>query len=286
MNILPLEIDGTPKFWQTINTAITSSKMGLFSDNGLIYVAMSDKSKMVPFIRKKEELFSATINSYAKKFRVIINGQFYGVSKSGILDALIGNDPVDPKHTTPEGRVINNGKLIGGRDTPLMFHIENNWKGSPAYKFGFGAAPLKSNSAVGGCGPVIINNLPYGEVNKYSKKVAGKIQGEPSAKNKPFLTQRSNSTFSAYLKRPPYTGKTLIAHSSLRNTLLTLVLPHGATGITLPAVRDKLKNAGFNNAVFLDGSDSSLLVVNGNYIASPGPDKNETNVVGIGFEVL
>lgn len=284
ISIKPLSIDGTTEFWQKIRTAISISKIGVFSDNGLIYVVMSDKVKMVPFVRKKEELFNTTIKSKSKKYRVIINGQFYGVSKSGIADAMWGNDPIDPAHTTPEGMVINNGKIIGGRSAPLMFYIANYWKTTPRYTFDSGAAPTKSSSAIGGCGPIIINGIPYGEVNQFSNGIAGKITGKPIPKNKPYLTQRSNSTFSAYLKKPPYTGKTIIAHSSLYNVLFTLVLPHGASGISLPQVRDKLKTSNVNNAIFLDGSDSSLLVVDSEFITKAGENKDETNVVGVGFE--
>ena len=283
--IKQLSIDATAKFWASVKTAISVSKMGVFSDDGLIYVAMSDKAKMIPFVRDKEELFSTTINEHSKKYRVIINGQFYGVSKAGIADALWGNDPVDPMHTTPEGRVISNGKLIGGRPAPLMFYIANHWQSMPRYTFNSGAAPTASSSAIGGCGPVIINGLPYGQVNTFSSGVVGKKKGEPVPKNRPYLTQRSNSTFSAYLKRPPYTGKTIIAHNALHNVLMTLVLPHGNSGVSLPLIRDKLRSANFNNAVFLDGSDSSLLVVDGEFVVRAGEDKNETNVVGIGFEV-
>lgn len=284
ISIKPLSIDGTMAFWQKIRTAISTSKMGVFSDNGLIYVAMNDKTRMVPFIRKKEELFSTTIKNQSKKYRVIINGQFYGVSKAGIADAMWGNDPVDPFHTTPEGKIINNGKMIGGRSAPLMFYIANHWETTPRYTFNSGVVPAKSSSAIGGCGPVIVNGMPYGESNNYSGGVLGKEKGEPIPKNRPYLTQRSNNTFSAYLKRPPYTGKTIIAHSSLYNVLFALVLPHGASGISLSQVRDKLNKSNFNNAVFLDGSDSSLLVVDGEFIAKAGEDKDETNVVGVGFE--
>lgn len=284
-SIKPLEIDGTDKFWQKIETAILADKMGVFSDNGLIFVAMSDKTKMKPFVRKKEELFSATIKEQSKNFKVIINGQFYGVSNAGIADALWGNDPVDPKETTAEGRVITDGKIIAGRAAPLMFFIANHWKSTPRYTFNAGSAPTKASSAVGGCGPIIINGLNYGEINQFSGGVVGKIRGEPTAKNKPHLKQRSNSTFASFITRPPYTGKTIIAHHPSRNLLFVLVLPHGAAGVSLPQVRDKLKKSNFNNAVFLDGSDSSLLVVDGKFITKAGENKDETNTVGIGFEI-
>jgi hypothetical protein len=39
-----------------------------------------------------------------------------------------------------------------------------------------------------------------------------------------------------------------------------------------------------SNAIFLDGSDLSFLMVEGIFIARPAPSKNKTNVVGIGFK--
>ncbi|MFC1750981.1 phosphodiester glycosidase family protein [Pseudomonadota bacterium] len=282
--IKPLVIDGSTGFWSVVNAAVSNSKLGLFSDDGLIYVAMSDMTKMVPFVRDKEELFSSTMNRHSKKYRVIINGQFYGLSNMGKADALMGDDPVDPSHTTPEGLVINDSKVVGGRAAPKMFYVANHWTSSPTYTFNSGSAPKSASSAIGGCGPVIINGMPYGETNKFAKGIVGKQRGEPIAKNKPHLKQRSNSTFSSFLTRPPYTGKTLIAHNAARSKLFALVLPHGASGISLVGVRNKLKKAGFENAIFLDGSDSSLLMVDEAFIAKAGSNKDETNTVGIGFD--
>lgn len=285
-NIQQLCFDGSTEFWLKIRAAISSpTKIGVFSDDGLIYVVMSNNMKMVPFVRKKEELFSTTINRVSKKYRVIINGQFYGLSNTGKADALIGNDPVDPVHTTPEGLIINNGKIIGGRSAPQMFYIANYWKSCPQYRFNSGTVPTNSSSGVGGCGPIIVNGLPYGALNTFSNGVVGKTRGQPIPKNKPYLTQRSNNTFAAYVKRPPYTGKTIIALSTLYNALFILVQPHSISGMSLPFIRDKLKISNIDNAVFLDGSDSSLLVVDGEFITKAGENKDETNIVGIGFGI-
>lgn len=51
----------------------------------------------------------------------------------------------------------------------------------------------------------------------------------------------------------------------------------------LPDVRDKLLDAKFDNAVYLDGSDSSLLRINGEFIVSDG-SKSQNNMIGLNFE--
>ncbi len=206
VNITPLAIENTPVFWPRIHTSIAKFGHGTFSDNGLIFVAMPDKTRMIPFVRNKEELFTSTIKRHARKFKVIINGQFYDLSKAGIADALWGTDPVDPSHTTPEGLVIRNGKSIGGRPAPLMFHIANYWKRNPKYQFGSGVAPLDASAAIGGCGPIIINGLPYGETNRYKKGKHGNLHGRPSNKNLPFLTQLLHKLLDAGAFRAVFSG--------------------------------------------------------------------------------
>lgn len=283
--ITRMAIQNTPEFWQRVKASTNSNSIGVFSDDGLLYVAANDTIKMVPFIRNREELFETTIaREYtSKKFRIIINGQFYGLDNSGKADAFIGHDPVDPGSTTPEGIVILNKARIGGRAAPMMFYIANRVKEKKRYIFGYGNTPTNVTSGVGGCGPIIIGNLPYGVQNKFKSGVAGILTGMPTPKNRPFLIQRSNSTFSAFTRRPPYTGKTIIAYNDFHKVLFVIVQPDAAHGISIEEVRDKLISIGTNNAVFLDGSDSSLLVVDGKFLAHAGENKDETNTVGIGF---
>ena len=78
-------LSNTADFWVRILAAIHESNIGLFSDSGLIYVAMSDAIKMEPFVRNKEELFTETVTSAvaSNKFRVVINGQFYSLTQMG-----------------------------------------------------------------------------------------------------------------------------------------------------------------------------------------------------------
>ena len=84
--------------------------------------------------------------------------------------------------------------------------------------------------------------------------------------------------------RPVSTGKTILAYSSAQNRILVIVQrDRAAAGQRYGVIRDKLVAAGVDHAVFLDGSDSSLLLVSGTWIVSPGQNKNESIVVGVGF---
>jgi hypothetical protein len=62
------------------------------------------------------------------------------------------------------------------------------------------------------------------------------------------------------------------------------VQPDGApTGLTLDNLRDKLASVGTDDAVFMDGSDSAMLVVDGVFHIRQGENKDELTTVGLGF---
>ncbi len=54
----------------------------------------------------------------------------------------------------------------------------------------------------------------------------------------------------------------------------------------MDSLRDKLHNVGIDNAVFLDGSDSAMLFYNNTFMIRQGPNKDETNTIGVGFSVV
>ncbi len=116
------------------------------------------------------------------KYLATINAQVYGMNNTGYLDYAIGNDPVTPNGIEPEGYSILGQKIIAGRAAPRSFYIANFKSKIPKYHFGFGTAPGNADAAIGGAGPIIINGLPYGSVNKYEK---GKPQGKPIGKPTP-----------------------------------------------------------------------------------------------------
>lgn len=278
-------------FWPTVSSVTAGNGVGCFKDGALRYVTLPDAFRMYPFVRTKEELFSTTIsNQYQKQqYRVIINGLYFDVSYAGLFDALNGNDPVPAESTTIEGLVVNKSNkknpLIAGRSAPSMFFLANYFNQEPSYTFGFGSAPTDVDCALEGCGPIIINKLPYGKVNKYKDGRQGRLIGEPNAENKPFLDQRSNATFKAVAGRSATSGKTVIAHSKKHRILFIIVLQDGVSpGMSINSLRDSLFSLGIENAVFLDGSDSSLLYVDGSPIIDAGSNKDELNTIGIGFK--
>ena len=97
------------------------------------------------------------------------------------------------------------------------------------------------------------------------------------------MIQRNNNTYAAAAKLSRATGKAAIAHSAAAKKLLIAVQPHGGTGVSHDDLRDKLAGVGVENAVFLDGSDSVLLQVDGVLHVRPAKAKDQTNSVGIGF---
>jgi hypothetical protein len=278
------------QFWSKISASCKKNKVGHFNvtlpTNGMMHlIAMSDSIKMIPFMRAKEELFETTVvNENSKeKYSVIINGPTYGLTQSGKVDALLGSDPVPASETIQQGRIVRNNKVIGGKPSN-MYYVANNPSASPKYTFGKGTAPM-SKAAIGNMGPLIINGLNFGPVNVYSPiQPNAKRLGEPSPKHATHLIQRSNRRFSANMGLASSTGKVVIAHIQSKNILLILIQPHGNIGISITGLRDLLSKLTINSAVYLDGSDSVMLMVNGKFLVRAASNKNETNVTGIGFK--
>ncbi|MFT4905945.1 MAG: hypothetical protein ACI978_000002 [Oleispira sp.] len=131
--------------------------------------------------------------------------------------------------------------------------------------------------------PEIFINIPTGD---QSGVTPGRKIGQPSPENAKNLTLRSNATFTAFTKHgaAPRTGITAIAHNVKQKKLIVMVHPDNSGDLSLPSLRNKLLSVGCDNAIFLDGSDLSFLMVEGKFIARPAPSKNKTNVVGIGFK--
>jgi hypothetical protein len=278
---ISLPITGS-NFWTNVKD------LQLYKDGGIYYICFTDSAVMQIVLRDKEELFEDTVRRESRNlnFNVIVNGNFYDVTPSGKFDAAIGHDPIPAAETTPIGFLINNFKLIGGKADPNRFYVANVPGTTYGYKFGFGDPPRNVVAAIGGAGPLIINGLKYGIGNQYKSGTSSgaPTTGSPSATDMPNLTQRNNNTYAAAASRHPATGKTVIAHSSSARKLMVLVQPNAVTsGIPLDDLRDKLDSVGIDNAVFLDGSDSSMLMVNNVLHSRQGPNKDETNTVGVGF---
>lgn len=272
-----------------IEKEIKARKFAAFKDQSLYYIVFDDIVKMEPFVRTEEVMFEATATNATNKNKYIatINAQVYGMNTAGYMDYAVGNDPVTPSGIEPEGYTILSGKILAGRAAPLNFYIANFRSNAKKFAFCFGAAPVHAGAAIGGAGPIIINGLPYGTINHYIEgKPQGKSIGQPSPENAKNLTQRSNATFTEFTKHDasPKTGITAIAYHSKKKKLAIMVHPDLSDSMPLTNLRNKLLKAHFDNANFLDGSNSSMLMINGKFYARQGLSKNKTNVVGIGFK--
>lgn len=247
-----------------------------------------------PVIRTKEEFFSQTVLNYlsTKKPSVVINGNFYDLTRSGYIDVATGNDPVAADNTLPLGLVVQNGTKVSGTSAPQDFFIafsdytDISKSMLNGVKTGQGDPPLLTKwTGFGGLGPIIIDGLPYGRHNKYSAGApkAAPLVGPPPQEAKEFLTQRSSAKFSAFAARDAESGsmlgKTCVGVSPTE--LMIFVQEDGTTGQSLESIRDEFIQHSCHHAVFFDGSDSSLLAEKNEILAKQGPNKDESCTIGV-----
>jgi len=293
-----------PSFW-----ANTSALVGtLQTDGSLNYVLLDKTFKMVPLIRKSRTTFLDFLagDAEAKKCSVIVNGNFFGLNTSGKYDVGWGHIvPDDPNDTEIEGRIIRNGVIVAGDSRPQSFWFGqiseftmDAWHWYYAAEQGDPPVNPKTLAAIGGVGPLIagaikygtssVNTLTYGVGNRYKPGappwVIEPAEGDPPPNAKPYLIQRNNNTFKSAEGHPIETGKTILAYCSWKRMLLVAAQEHGATpGVTYSSLATALTQRGFDAAVFLDGSDSAMLVMGGRVIVRPGERKNASIDVGVGF---
>lgn len=286
----PISIQDATAFWTHLQEASSHQNVGFFHitylGSGPIYVVNFHHTiRMIPFVRKTEELFEMTAKreSNLQKLRVVINGPTYGLTTAGKLDALSGSDPVHPSETLQEGQVVYKGKVIGGSKSDMYF-VRNDTGEAQKFKFGRGSAPTKTDAAIGNLGPLIINGVPFGPINRYNPpQPAAPSEGEPDTAQSKSLIQRSNRRFVAMSQQSERVGKIALGYRSDKAQMIILIQPHDTTGISISNLRDLTLKLGLHSAGYLDGSDSVMLMMDGHSLISQASNKNETNVVGIGF---
>jgi hypothetical protein len=277
-----------------MRAAATANPAGLahFNDGDLQYVAMLGP-EMEIIRRTATELFSDTVRRdvASRNYRVAINGNQWDATLDGISDAMWGTDPVEASQTTPIGHLVTRGAIAAGSAEPNRFYVSYNgpapipMRFTTTYSAGQGNPPLEV-SGMGGLGPLILNGLQYGTGNRYGPGVpaGAPAVGDPGPEHRPFLIQRNNYTYVDMAARGPEVGKVALAIHRESDMVLVLVQPDMApTGMTLDQLRDKLAGVGTDDAVFLDGSDSAMLVVNGIFHVSQAETKNELTTSGLGF---
>lgn len=288
-----LPISGSD-YWTKVERFMANAEVRHFNDGSVQYAVLHGSAKMVIIHRTLEELFETTVRRAVvlQDLKAAINGNWYDVSNSGLLDALIGHDPILAFETTPIGHVVVGGRVVAGTSEPDRFYVGRLsliLQTAFLYEFDLGDPPSAHllSTAIGGLGPMIINGLKFGSRNLYRAGVpsGAPATGDPGSQFRPFLIQRSNNTYRAFAALPAATGKVLLAVSQSHDKILLIVQRHGAANPpTLDAFRDKLANVGIENAVFLDGSDSVMLNIDGTFHVRMGLNKDECCTVGIGFK--
>jgi hypothetical protein len=281
------------KFWKDADKLVGR----LQTDGPLSFMLLDNAYRMQPLIRKQRTTFTDFLaaDPDAKKCKIIVNGNFYGLDKSGKASVFRGN-PDDPSDTEIQGQIIIAGNVVAGDSRPLSFWFGQvaapsyEWKPEPwVYTAGKGDPPAEKSTlaALGGIGPLLIGQLRYGVGNLYSGCAPGVGQpatGEPPQAAMACLIQRNNETFRSANEHPDETGKVILAFNPVMLKLLVVVQQHGVTpGRSLQQIAFDLYNRGFQSGVFLDGSDSATMVVDGKVVIAPGDRKNNSIDVGVGF---
>ena len=228
------------------------------------------------------ELFEKTVDGAIAadpRLKLIINGS-YGDNHTISLGwaKYTQSGPINPNEQTIMGEVVENKvKTVGiakGRRAYFAFdhtlrvqgavHV-NVHQEDPCY-FGIGKPPAV-DAALGGLGPLLIKNKEFDDGDDFYRGL------------------------NSYL---PATGGIGIASSrrwsspfephGLHDALLVFAQPHGTNpGLSIDRLRAKLGDAGFDNAVLLDGSNSVMLTRDGVRRIKQGPFKNRITSVGLGF---
>jgi hypothetical protein len=247
-------------------------------------MVLSITARMQIIYRTEKELFTDTVTKAFKKmpFACAINCIQYSVTATGVASVFFGQ-PIAPGETTPDGQLVVQGKVIGGRSAPRMFYLVNSVVGG--YDFGQGDPPTSAACGVGGVGPMIINDLPYGVGNRCRLPAVCPPSGPIAAGLTQYVQQRNNATYWAQENKAAPVGKTIVATNKSEGRLLVIVQANGVSGLKFDQIKETLLGSGCDNAIFFDGSDSSMLNVRGAFEIRPGARKDATNTVGLAFYV-
>jgi hypothetical protein len=269
----------------------------LLDDGTLRYIVFLNPVQMRPIRRTQRESILKTVGRRARSFDVVINGNYFAADFFTKSQAYSGT-VTDPSDIKIEGQVVLGGKVIAGNSQPDRFYIAEvmstmrRTKRDPAWHYEVGRGNPKANSktvaAVGNLGPLVDDGLRYGIGNKYRPPARGPAQGDPGPRLRPSLTRRNDGTFKSVEDPDTRVGKTIIAWSPNANALLVGVEADHDTnpkrpGVSYSRLVAQLSSAGFTEAVFCDGSDSSMLWHRGKLIIAPGEAKANMMNLCIGF---
>ena len=203
------------------------------------------------------DTLSSTIEAAVKKnprIRLVIAGCFQELT--GGVKALMGQ--------IIEGR--GQPPLGNSRPTRARLCYDRNIRTeSSPFHFGIGDPFVGRDAGAGGLCPMLLTD---DSVYPPSRQT--------------FLT---DPFFQGLDKESPGTGRTFIARNRRKALLLAIVQPHASRpGRILSSFMTKLREAGVDDAVSLDGSDSVFFFFNGVWAVGPPPThKDVRNVTAIGF---
>jgi hypothetical protein len=272
-------------FYKGFSMAFFAHRVG----GGAHVVAGYGGVQMVMLVRSKKEYFTDFITREAKEknLKLVINGSF---SDLGLLNQIwtysAGNSALDASLVTPVGQVIQKGKVLAGKSEVQKFQLSQGECDDETFSVGKGNPNANACAAIGGVAPILVGGFPHGVGNLYKPGVpaGAPLENEVAPKFMPFLVQKNNAMYKYFQSQGPYLGKTAIGYSSSTKTTLIIVQHDGDPGLTADEFRSVYQSNDVDNAVFLDGSTSSTLYYDGNFLVRPSQNKNEYLTVAIGFK--
>ena len=117
---------------------------------------------------------------------------------------------------------------------------------------------------------MIINGLPYGVGNRCRRPAVCPPSGPIAPGLTEYVQQRNNATYEAQENKAAAVGKTIAATNKTQGRLLVVVQANGVSGLKFDQIKEALLGSGCDNAIFFDGSDSSMLNVRGTFEVRPG----------------
>jgi hypothetical protein len=260
--------------WNGDISAAATPGFAFFTDGDMQYVVTrASRCEMDVIHRTSKEFFSKTVEDICASAvpSAAIDGSFGDGSMISKGFNWSSSGPLDPDVLELMGDVVIDRVRIGLSNTrntrAFLAYDVSSATVSRKYHFGMGDPPVDARAALGGLGPVIIG---------------GRV----------FSANRSDPNFHQwYMDQavlPAASGKVLVAISPDERFLLLLVHPHATSSpLKLDAIRDKLVLAGTQNAVFLDGSDSVMLFVAGDWKVrqglAAGSYKDRVTSIGLRF---
>lgn len=148
-----------PLFW----SSPAAAPGVLQADGSLKYMLLDQTFRMQPVVRNRKVGFTdfALTDGDAKKCKIIVNGNFYGLTMTGAVTVKLGGVD-DPSDTKIEGQIIRNGSVVAGDSRPQSFWFgqmavpsTDAWGWAYHADKGDPPAGAATYAAIGGVAPLI-----------------------------------------------------------------------------------------------------------------------------------